>query len=338
MVERSDEPYRITWVDRLVGLFVVGALVLVGLGVVLRYQQIGPGPKTTAYHTRVDRAYGIVRGADVRVSGIPIGRIDSVVLEKGGGVRIDFSVARRFRSFVTVGSRLKVGSSIGIGALIGGTGLYLVPGEGEDLLPAGAYIETLTPAELTETFSDVELEKMARNIKELLENLRAISEAVKGNQDTIAESVTQVNRITTELHGAVAALPPMMGAVETGFAAWERAGEDVSRVVAGSGAEIESAAINSRRAAEQFRRTLGALEDLVAGLDTLVATVQPGAERLPLLLADAHALVTSLTELTRKLERHWLFAVGAGRTGRPPVPPSLHMLSEPPASTPGPAR
>jgi phospholipid/cholesterol/gamma-HCH transport system substrate-binding protein len=328
MDSKENQPYQITYIDRLVGISVLAVLAVIVAAIVLRYQEIGPGVSRVNYYTILNQAHSIVRGADVRLAGIPIGRIDSVSLRKDGSVRVDIAISHEYRDFIGEGCRLRVASSFGLSALIGWTGLQLIPSETPgDILEEGSLIEALQPLELAETFSDVELNKMAENVKTILQNLSEISQAVGESEDAITVTLKNLAGITQDLRGTVNAVSKTAESAQTGFKAWTEAGQSVQGVVDASKADIRVTSVNARKASEQLNTLMGELEGVVEQLSHLVGQINAGSEHIPTLFSESRILVERASELTERLNSHWL--LGGSPAEKKPYFPSVHPIPDP---------
>ncbi len=325
---RDRQPYQITYIDRLVGLIVLAVITVIIAAIVLRYQEIGPGVSRVNYYTVLNQAHNIVRGTDVRLAGIPIGQIDSVTLRKDGNVRVDIVISDEYREFITQGSRLRVASSFGLGALIGWTGLHLIPGETSgEVLEQGSLITALEPLELAETFSDVELNKMADNVKSILANLSDISRAIGESENVITATLKNLSAITEDLRDAVKAVSTAAASARSGFQAWTEAGHSVQGVVDASAPDIRASTSNARKASEQLNALLSELGGVVEQLDHLITQMDSGSEHIPALFSESRILIERANDLSERLQNHWLLG-GPGEQKKPYFP-SVHPLTEP---------
>jgi ABC-type transporter Mla subunit MlaD len=323
-MSQSSQPYEVSMVDRIVGLTVLIMVVLVLTTIVLRYQKIGLGEKLLDYHTLLNRSYGIAPGSDIRISGIAIGTIGAVNLQRGGGVRVDIGISSKYREFVTQGSHLEIGSSMGLAAMIGSTGLDFVSNEAtRELLEEGAEITTIQPVELGETFSDDEIRKVAENIKTLIENLRQISDGIDRNQELIASSIEDIGDITQDIRRTTETLPGLINTVESGFATWQRAGQSVYDVVEGAGDDIIASSSNIRGSSDRLDQILAELQTLSQHARLIVQRLDSGTEELPDLISEGHSLIKNTNEITDRISNHWL--LGGDATGGSIQPlPGLH--------------
>ncbi len=328
MDNQGNQPYKITYIDRLVGFIVLAVLIVIVAAIVLRYQEIGPGVSRVNYYTVLNQAHNIVRGTDVRLAGIPIGQIESVTLRRDGNVRVDIVISDEYREFITEGCRLRVASSFGLSALIGWTGLHLIPGEEPgETLEEGSLIEALQPVELAKTFSDVELNKMAENVKTILRNLSDISRAIGESENAISATLENLSGVTQDLRGAVNAVSAAAASAQTGFMAWSEAGQSVQNIVDASDEDIRMSAINARKASEQLNELLQELGTVVGQLGHVVKQVEVGSEHIPTLFSEGRILVERANELTERLNRHWL--LGGSSQQKKSYYPRVHPIPDP---------
>ncbi len=328
MDSNGNQPYRITYIDRLVGFAVLAVLVVIVAAIVLRYQEIGPGVSRVNYYTILNQAHSIVRGADVRLAGISIGQIESVTLRNDGKVRVDIAISNEYRKFIAQGCRLRVASSFGLSALIGWTGLQLLTSETPgDILEEGSMIEALQPVELAETFSDVELNKMANNVKSILQNLSEISGAIGESEDAITATLKNLAGITQELRGAVNTVSQTAKSAQTGFIAWTEAGRSVQGLVDASKDDVKATSVSARKASQQLNRLLTELGDVTGQLSHLVKQIDAGSEHIPTLFLESRILVERANELTERLNSHWL--LGGSPQEKRPYFPNVHPIPDP---------
>jgi len=329
MRKSEKEAYAITPADRLVGLVVVLAAIGIVVALVLRAQEIGPGEKTLTYHTIIGRSFGIVQGGDIRLSGINIGKINQVALMDDGRVRVDIRVSQRYQRFVTTGSHLEIGTSIGLAAVLGSTGLNLVTNaSSQELLDEGSLLQTREPASLADVFNEEEIGRAAENVKAVLENLRSVSESVASNRQIITEALQSMTTISEGLQDTVNMLPNMVETVNTGFDTWRDAGSEVGSMVRDSGEDIRVVAADARVASAQLKVLLAELTGLTRRADDIVANIQLSADELPALISDSHALVRGANEITERVNQHWL--LGGDRAGETPSPAYLAHPTPPP--------
>jgi phospholipid/cholesterol/gamma-HCH transport system substrate-binding protein len=328
MAGRDNAPYQISSVDRLVGLVIVVALILLAVVVVRHFRETAPAHEALAYHTLLTRSYGIAKGADIRLAGISVGKVESIGLEKSGQVRIDFHIDRDYRRFVTRGSYLKIASTMGLAAIMELTKLNFVSNaESSALLPPGSRVDTAEPVDLADTLSADEIAILADNVKAIIANLAMLSRTMARNQELISSSLSNVGEITMEIRDSVRSLPDIVDSATTGFAAWEKAGTDLYTVIDDVSGDVRQVGTNSVKASDKIDAALGELHRLIAQLNTVMQRMQEGADQVPLILSEARALIQGANRLTERLNRHWL--LGGEAPKKPMFAPSIHPVGEP---------
>ncbi|MCB9930952.1 MAG: outer membrane lipid asymmetry maintenance protein MlaD [Alphaproteobacteria bacterium] len=124
---------------------IVGAAVLVVAVWFLAYsyragagKNVGDGYAVVAKFTN---AAGIDSGADVRISGIPVGKVASLALDPG-------TYLAEVRLLIDPATKIPTDSSIAVKSesLLGGRYLSIEPGADEKMLPAGGEIKFTQPA------------------------------------------------------------------------------------------------------------------------------------------------------------------------------------------------
>lgn len=119
---------------------VLGFLVLLAAGVFLVYAQgqLTEGPGRDGYNVvaRFDTVGDLTRGAEVRVSGVPVGAVESVMLD---GETYFARAVLRIRSDVEIPSDST--ARIAMAGLLGGSYVAIEPGGDVETLPEDGEIE-----------------------------------------------------------------------------------------------------------------------------------------------------------------------------------------------------
>src|SRR5574341_69952 len=145
----------------------VGALVLVGLALFVALMFWLTDRRVGAKGVTVSVVFGNVAGLEqgdpVMVSGVKVGRVESVHLERTGRVTVTLTVARDVRP------RLDAGAAIGALDFLGSKYIDYSPGSREEPLPARTVIVGSHQPELTDV-----AEGVATRANELLGNATAL--------------------------------------------------------------------------------------------------------------------------------------------------------------------
>ncbi len=284
--------------DRIVGVVIVIALLIAGVALVRHFRVIAvPTEDVIKYYSLLNRSYGITKGADIRLAGITIGNVSRVRLMDDGQVRLTITIDYEYQNFMTEGSYLEVSSTMGLEAIVELTRLNFVSNrETKTLMPDSAFIRTVEPTSLADTFNTQEVAKVAENVKAILENLRELSGAVSDNQQVISDALRNVGEATQEVRDAMRALPGIADSATRGFDAWEKAGTSLHWVIDDVSDDVREVSDNAVRASERLNTTLAELE----------------------------RLIELSNKLSDKLNRHWLLGDDGGGQQRTLYSPSIH--------------
>jgi phospholipid/cholesterol/gamma-HCH transport system substrate-binding protein len=141
---------------------------------------------------------GLIEGATVRLAGVQIGRVTSVVLapEPRGKVRVTMTVARRYHERIRENSEARIATQ----GLLGDKIVDITPGtpDAPPLRP-GATIAAQDPQEMSRMFA--EGASTLKAVSELATTLRAAAERLDkgGTFDDIGAAVKSARRITDEV-------------------------------------------------------------------------------------------------------------------------------------------
>jgi phospholipid/cholesterol/gamma-HCH transport system substrate-binding protein len=141
---------------------------------------------------------GLIEGATVRVAGVQIGRVTSVVLspDPGGKVRVTMTVARRFHERIRQDSEARIATQ----GLLGDKIVDVTPGSpSSPALPPGGTLASQEPQEMSRMFA--EGARTLRSVSELASTLRAAAERLDkgGTFDDVGAAVKSARRITDEI-------------------------------------------------------------------------------------------------------------------------------------------
>jgi ABC-type transporter Mla subunit MlaD len=298
MIDNERVPYQISSFDRIVGVVIVIALLIAGVALVRHFRVIAvPTEDVIKYYSLLNRSYGITKGADIRLAGITIGNVSRVRLMDDGQVRLTVKIFHEYENFMTEGSYLEVSSTMGLEAIVELTRLNFVSNrESKTLMPDSSFIRTVEPTSLSDTFNTAEVEKVAENVKAILENLRKLSGAVSDNQQVVSDALRNVGETTQEVREAMRALPGIADSATKGFDAWEKAGTSLHWVIDDVSDDVREVSDNAVKASERLNSTLAELE----------------------------RLIELSNKLSDKLNRHWLLGDDGTDKKRTLYSPSIH--------------
>ena len=245
-----------------IGLFVIGGLVLFGIGMFLigdRHQLFG---RHAEYYTEFTNLSGLTTGAKVRVSGLDAGELLTIDVPDSPAVRfrLRFRIDARLRALVRSDSVATIGRE----GVVGGTYLSVRPGSSQ--APQADALATIPSAEPTE--------------------LSAILTSAAGRLDDVRGALKGVTSTFSNVNDVVVGLKEGRGTAGMLLSDDALAG-DIRRTVTAAGSSVRDIAAdlqNGRGAAGMLLR-----DEAVAG-------------QIRQAVANTVAATASLGEATRKAE------------------------------------
>jgi len=181
----------------------IGAFILVALGVFLAIVYL-LGARARYFESKYDlvaeftEVGGLIEGATVRLAGVQIGRVTSVILppQPGGKVRVTMTVARRFQSLIRQTSEARIATQ----GLLGDKIVDITAGSPDaPPLPPGATLASQDPQEMSRLFAEGATTLKA--VSQLVSTLRAAADRLDkgGTFDDLGVAVKSARRITDEV-------------------------------------------------------------------------------------------------------------------------------------------
>jgi phospholipid/cholesterol/gamma-HCH transport system substrate-binding protein len=251
---------------------------------------------------------GLIEGATVRLAGVQIGRVTSVVLatKPGGKVRVSMTVARRFQERIRENSEARIATQ----GLLGDKIVDITPGT-SDAPPVrpGATIAAQDPQEMSRMFA--EGARTLQAVSELATTLRTAADRLDkgGTFDDLGAAVKSARRITDEvekgkgwLHVLVYEEPEALRRLNGVLASTQQL---ISRAESGDNAV---SVLLSKESGKSARALLAALD----ALGRAAEKPGPGDGLLPALLfdpeyrpvaRDLQLLARNFREISEKLAR-----------------------------------
>lgn len=275
----------------------VGALVLVGLALFVALMFWLSDRRVGAQGITVDVLFtnvaGLEQGDPVMVSGVKVGRVESVHLERVGRVTVTLTVDRDMRP------RLDAGAAVAALDFLGAKFIDYSPGSREELLPARSVIVGTQKPELTDV-----AEGVAQRANELLGNATAlVSEQLAVDiHNTLVATQRGMNSLATVGSG------PLVGQATAALAAAQKTMTRLDSLLGpGAGKRVDTLTANLAT----LTNHLGAAS---ASLDSLLGKVNRGEGTLGRLAADTMlyqnlnetlaALTALLTDLKERPGRY----------------------------------
>lgn len=293
-------PFQARTKDRIVGFFVIAAVLLLLIGVLLpaikRLQEEDGIP----FYTTADETYGIVVDALVSLKGVTIGKVTEVKITEGGMVSVAVSLSREYERFYTQKSTLAVDTSSVVSAILSGTGLILQPGkQSNGPLQPGSFISMDTPQGFAQILEELDLIQLVDQITAIIDSVEEVTSGLAENQGKIYTSLDNLQEATANVAKVTQELPSMALSVEKSLAELENGLASVNLLVEHTDADLQATLKNAIELTQQATQTL-------AEAELLFKATTPVMTQLPSFLITTDVALQSFTELSDQLATSWL--------------------------------
>lgn len=159
-----------------IGVFVLGAIVVLALGILWVLGSLPAGRQANEYIVRMGTAAGVRKGDRVRISGIEVGRVEDISLRVGEELPVLFQITLEDSVSVTESARAIITSD----GLLSSNYLQIDPGPpGAPALAPGSTIQGTEGAGLMEAMGG--LEDLSSQTGELLTKLSGLVDDISTN-------------------------------------------------------------------------------------------------------------------------------------------------------------
>ena len=194
--------------ERLVGVFVLGALVVIFGLIIVNSRTANLFESRITYHAYLKNAEGISTETIVKASGIEVGRVTGVDIARDNRIHVTFHVFERFRDLVREDSRAAIGKL----SVLGQSTIKIEAGSTDQpLLAEGATIPVEEPLSLDELMAEVTplVEKVGQAIEQLAEIVAAV------DPEKVEQAVSSLSGMAGNLEQAGARIASGEGALGT---------------------------------------------------------------------------------------------------------------------------
>ena len=307
-------PFDVSARDRIVGFFVIGAVLLFLVGFLIPFIQSLSDDKRIPFYTVLDQTYGIAPEAIVSLRGVPIGGVTAVGNTRDGMVRVDIALSRIYEEFYTKRSTLTVDSNIGVSTILTGSGLILSPGKAENgLLEQGEFISTNAPQGIGSILEELDIAQLTDQVTDIVANVEEITAGLADNQDKIFMSIDNLAQVTASLAQVSGELPGMVNSVDQSLIALQSSMQGIDKLVLTADKDLQLTLKNAVQMTEQATLTLSEAEILFRATTPLMS-------QLPVVLVTTDIALQSITALTEQLSQSWLLGGGGEEVVKPALP------------------
>ena len=172
--------------ERFAGLFVLFAILVSVIYLCSTAIQQGWFASRVELTTEMHDVEGIYPGTKIQMSGLKVGRVESVNLSENSKILVRFTVLEKYISRVKIDSEIRITRPFVIGEKV----LEIQPGGDETKIAAqGAKLPFVAQMDLMELFSGRTIGPYLESMKAVMDNLKVLAEAFqdpKRTQDLIA--------------------------------------------------------------------------------------------------------------------------------------------------------
>lgn len=328
-----------------VGLLIVIALVLFGLGIFLLGEESNLFASKNRYVIYFPTVSGLNQGNPVQLNGVEVGTVKEIVLPTAAEateIKVAIEVDRRYAARIRQDSMARI-KTLG---LLGDKYVEVTSGSTDaEPIPPGGVIPAAPPTNVDRLIASGEdvmdnvvqisadlrdiLRRMERG-EGLLGELTTESETGKRVTDAIVETMETVRRVAQKVEGGEGPLPRLIQDRELAdrmASSVDRLDRILARVEEGDG--LLPALLDDPKTREDFQATLAQLRSTAEDLSKVSADLQRGDGLLPMLIEDeefgaevkreVETILQRIDDLTRKLNE------GEGTAGRLINDPSVYQ-------------
>jgi len=331
--------FRIKHIDRYVGIFVILALAVIIVTLVF----MGRGQKwfEKRYHYTVvfSKVQGLKPGTEVTISGMEVGTVQSLRLNRQNKVELTLEVLETYRDYIRKDSQATIASG-----LIGGKTVDITVGSPDQPpLPEGANIASLEPKELADIVKEIDVKTPLKKLDDALENVKSITQKLNDPQGELFTLLKNVEFVTAQLksgQGNVGAIlqdkkvhQEISAAVESirrSAANIEEVTQNASQVsrdlpkmvseVDRAVKEVPKILDDVKKATADLPKVMGDLQkaageapvitknvrEITEDVKAITGNVKKVAPEIPDFLATTHESVEEAEKLIQGLQNHWL--------------------------------
>ncbi len=307
-------PFDVSPRDRIVGFFVIGAVLLFLLGFFIPFIQRLSDDEGVPFYTVLDQTYGIAPDAIITMRGVSIGKVSRVGITIDGMVRVDIALSHVYQEFYTKKSMLSVDTNIGVSTILTGSGLILSPGRKENgILAPGEFISTEAPQGFGSILEELDLVQLTDQITEIINSVEEITSGMADNQDKIYRSLDNLEQVTASLAIVSREIPHMIQSVDESLLSLNSSMKGVDSLIEATSDDLQQTLKNAALLTEQATQTLEETE-------VLFRATTPVMKQLPTVLMTTDIALQGITKLTEQMSQSWLLGGGDNESAsRPPM-------------------
>ncbi|GAU09318.1 hypothetical protein DPF_2041 [Desulfoplanes formicivorans] len=282
-----------------VGLFLLVVIVtMVGVIIYVGIKKDLFADRVT-YYVVSKTGENIERGIPVRLSGFRIGNVEQVHLDNIGYIKVELEILAKYQKWFRKDSKIILDQE----GIIGNSYFKLIPGsDGSPLLPEGSTITLSKVAGLSELIQ--EAEPVIQNLKEIVANIRTITDNVidkNGHVQSVLANAEEITRLILQNRGLLYYLtqdPRPVQSMDAILAKTEHAVGNIDLLVQNTTHRVD----DLQPIQDELILTLQEGQKFIKGLESLRKELAPTLANVQAISADVKNATTNLVELRRQSE------------------------------------
>lgn len=282
--------------DRLLGLFVVVAVVSC---ILIFTQTINFGKQPPfIIQTMLSSAFGISKGAPVRMRGVVIGKVDSIDLDLANGVKVTLQLEQQYRQFYRQNSQLKVDTTLDLDNVLIGSGLIFIPGNGE-LLVNNAVIATQEPKSIEEIFEEWDLEQISTQLRSIINNVEQLTTRIAQHDQAIEQTMRNTAQVSENLVSITNQLPDLLAEISTTSTTLTKLAQENSQ-------QLQHTLSAGQPVIDTAQSVLNDTQVLIQTATQFTEALHQVALDVPQTQQYVNQALIDVNKLTLQLQNHWL--------------------------------
>lgn len=309
--------------ETIVGLFVVASLAALLVMVLVIAREEGLWQEYLEYRTVFRHISGLKRGSEVRLAGLNVGTVRTIVVRPDGKIEVTFEVLGKYKDQIRQDSQ----ASIGMIGLLGDRSLDLTPGSpGLPPVPEGGLVAAVEPLDLQELLGRAA--PSLENIQKVLVNLEKLTEDLADPKGSFNQALTQIRETMTKINQGVGSLgllvndPTLYKEAAQALVSGRKLLDSLNNPQGALGMalhdpafraevqkivkDVQLLATNLRQGAGPLTEALTRLPAIVKKVESFVDQLEKAGVGLPDLVASGQGLVSDADRVAVAAQKTWL--------------------------------
>ena len=191
------QSFRLRHTDKLVWVFLLGVALLLGGVIFLTMKGQHLFEKRMVYHAVFNDGGGLSTGTSVTISGIEVGMVRELTLNKSNKVEVTFEVLERFSDRIRKDSRVGIQGVGGFGGLVGGGGLVITVGSKESpVIKEGGRVLSDDQEGLSEMIERWKREGVIKDLLDIVDEIAVLLKQLNDPDGSLMKTLAHVEVIT----------------------------------------------------------------------------------------------------------------------------------------------